>query len=250
MLFSPLAEAIVLFCVPAVFWHMLMIQVAARVSIRRRVLVGALMLGWTALSYASVRHGFDEPLFPGSPGRPFVILAIAAGLTWAFRERLLGQGVPQQLLITLQLFRPIGLIFLWEEARGTLPWTFAFPAGWGDLIAGLVALGVLVRHPTGSVPPRAVLLVAVVGGLDFASAFFFGLTSSATPLQLFAFDNPNRVLEYPLGLIPLFLVPYAIMAHLLSLAQLALSPLPPFHVIANPAGAADLATQITVNLSD
>ena len=53
-----------------------------------------------------------------------------------------------------------------------------------------------------------------------AFAFFFGFTSSATPLQLFAFDNPNRVIEYPLGLIPLFLVPYAVMAHLLSIAQL------------------------------
>jgi hypothetical protein len=70
------------------------------------------------------------------------------------------------------------------------------------------------------VPPRAVILVAVVGLLDFTSAFFFGFTSSASPVQLFAFDNPNRVLDYPLGLIPVFLVPYATMAHLLSLAQL------------------------------
>lgn len=220
MTFSALSEAIVLFTVPAVFWHMLVIQIYAGVSIRQRVVVGAAMLAWTAFAYASIRYGFDDAVFQGSPARPMVHLFVAAVLTWMFRRRLLGNGVPQQVLIGLQLFRPIGMIFVLEDWRGTLPWTFAQPAGWGDLIAGLVALGVLLRYPTGTVPRRAVILVATVGLLDFASAFFFGFTSSVSPVQLFAFDNPNRVLEYPLGLIPLFLVPYAIMAHLLSLAQL------------------------------
>jgi len=220
MQFSALSEAIVLFSVPAVFWHMLIIQIAAGVSIRQRVVVGAVMLAWTAFAYASVRYGIDDVIFQGHPARPVFYLVTAAVLTWIFRKRLLGNGVPQQVLIGLQLFRPISMIFVLENLRGTLPWTFAHPAGWGDLVAGLVALAVLVRYPTGPVPDRAVILVAVVGLADFASAFFFGFTSSASPVQLFAFDNPNRVLDYPLGLIPVFLVPYAIMAHLLSLAQL------------------------------
>lgn len=221
MSFSPWSEAVVLFTVPAVFWHMLLVQIAARVPVGQRIAVAGIMLAWTVWAYASVRHGWDEPVFGGFAGRPFVYLAAAAILTWIFRERLLGEGVPQQWLIALQLFRPIGMIFVHEESRGTLPAIFALPAGWGDLVAGLVALAVLVRYPTGAVPSRAVVGVAAVGLLDFASAFFFGFTSSASPLQLFSFDNPNRILEYPLGLIPLFLVPYAVMAHLLSLAQLA-----------------------------
>lgn len=220
MQFSAISEAVVLFSVPAVFWHMLIVQISAGVSIRQRVCVGAIMLIWTAFAYASVRYGADEFIFDGNPARPVLFLVVACALTWTFRDLLLGNGVPQQVLIALQLFRPIGLIFVIENARGTLPWTFAQPAGWGDLIAGLVALGVLIRYPTGPVPPRAVSIVAVVGLLDFTSAFFFGFTSSASPVQLFAFDNPNRVLDYPLGLIPVFLVPYATMAHLLSLAQL------------------------------
>jgi hypothetical protein len=36
----------------------------------------------------------------------------------------------------------------------------------------------------------------------------------------FSFENPNQVTEYPLGLIPLFLVPYAVVAHILSLTQM------------------------------
>lgn len=128
--------------------------------------------------------------------------------------------MPQQVLIALQLFRPIGLIFVLEDARGLLPPIFAQPAGWGDLVAGLVALAVLLRYPSGQVPARAVWRVAIVGLADFASAFFFGFTSSASPVQLFSFENPNRVLEYPLGFVPVFLVPYAIIAHILSLRQM------------------------------
>ena len=220
MPFSPISEAIILFSVPAVFWHMLMIQWAGKVTIRQMVAVGAIMLVWTCYSYASIRYGFDKVIFGDLPVGPLVYVLLAIVLALLFGKRLLGNGVPQQLLIGLQLFRPIGMIFVLEDFRGVLPSSFAQPAGWGDLLAGMVALVVLIRYPTGDVPRRAVLLVAIVGLADFASAFFFGFTSSATPIQLFAFDNPNRVLEYPLGLIPAFLVPYAIVAHILSLMQL------------------------------
>ncbi len=60
----------------------------------------------------------------------------------------------------------------------------------------------------------------MIGISDFVSAFFFGFTSSATPLQLFAFDQPNQVLLYPTGLIPLFLVPYAVVFHILSITEM------------------------------
>jgi hypothetical protein len=230
-LFSPLSEAVVLFTVPAVFWHLLILQSAAKVSLLQKMVVGAFSLGWTALAYSMVRFNSDAPFVQGTPlvyAKPFVGLALISALTWVFRKRLLGhslghslgEGVPQQWLIALQLFRPIGLVFILEHHRGMLPAIFALPAGWGDLLAGLVALAVLLRYPTGTVPAKAVLTVAIVGLLDFFFAFFFGFSSSASPLQLFSFDAPNPVLNYPLGLIPMFLVPYAVAAHLLSLAQL------------------------------
>lgn len=221
MPFSAISEAIVLITVPAAFWHMLMIQTAARASAKQMVLVGGIMLTWTVFAYASIRYDADAFLFEDLPFGPVIYLAAAVGIAWYFRSTLLGHGVPQQLLIGLQMLRPVGMIYILESERGTLPGTFAHPAGWGDLVVGLVALGVLIRHPSGAIPPRAVILVAAVGLVAFASAFFFGFTTSATPLQLFEFAHPNRVMDYPLGLIAIFLVPYAIIAHLLSLAQLA-----------------------------
>jgi hypothetical protein len=83
----------------------------------------------------------------------------------------------------------------------------------------LAALVVLVRYRNGSIPRSAVYTVAALGFADFSSAFFFGFLSSETPLQLFSYDFPNQVIEYPTGLIPLFLVPFAVVFHILSIAE-------------------------------
>ena len=124
------------------------------------------------------------------------------------------------MLIGLQLVRPIGMVFVLEHLRGNLPAVFAYPAGLGDLLVGLLALAVLIRYRNQAIPNGAVILVLTVGIADFVSAFFFGFTSAATPFQLFAFDQPNQVALYPTGLIPVFLVPYALIFHILSLTEM------------------------------
>jgi hypothetical protein len=220
MLFSPVSEAIILFAVPAVFWHVMLLQYAGRAGPRQMMIIGGIILLWTAYAWLAVLTEFDRALVGGFPGLPLIYILLAAFLGWWLSDMLLGRGVPQQMLIALQLFRPLGMVFFYEYLRGTLPGSFAIPAGWGDLLAGLTAAAVLIRYPTGPVPRNAVLLVATVGLIDFTSAVFFGFTSSATPVQLFAFDQPNQVLQWPLGLIPVFLVPYAVVAHILSLVQL------------------------------
>ncbi len=101
-----------------------------------------------------------------------------------------------------------------------MPGIFAHPAGWGDLLVSIIALAVLIRYRNQEIPNGAVKLVFTVGMTDFVSAFFFGLTSSATPFQLFAVDQPNQVLLYPTGLIPVFLVPYAVIFHILSITEM------------------------------
>ena len=106
-------------------------------------------------------------------------------------------------------------------SRGYVPSIFAWPAGLGDVLAALVALVVLVVHRrTSSIPRAAIALVAAVGIADFLSAFFFGFTSSDGPQNLFPQDRPSQLIAFPTGMIPMFLVPYAIFFHTLSLASL------------------------------
>lgn len=201
---------------------MLIVSRSAGHAFGKCCLILTFMVAWTVFAFTAVTTQFDLAfLGPIAPARPLIYLSLISLMAYLARNWILDSGVSQHVLIGLQLIRPIGLVFVFEYYRGTLPGIFAHPAGWGDLLVGCVAAYVLWRFWQREIPTFWVLMVACLGLLDFASAFFFGFTSSATPIQLFSFEAPNKVIEYPLGLIPLFLVPYAVVAHILSLSQLA-----------------------------
>jgi len=171
---------------------------------------GALMF-WVCIS--------DTPGRLGLTGNLIVPLAwiVPSLILFLGRDWFLSRKLSQRWLIGLQLFRAIGGVFLIEMARGNLPGIFAYPAGVGDIAVALVAMLVLLRYRNRRrIPGGAVWLVIVLGVLDFLSAFFFGFTSSPTPLQLFFPAATYTVITFPTGLIPLFLVPYAIFFHTLS----------------------------------
>ena len=169
------------------------------------------LMGWVCLSGVPRRLGLIGNLIvPVAWILPSLILYLC-------RNWFLSQRLSQKWLIGLQGFRVIGGVFLIEMALGNIPGVFAYPAGIGDIIVAFVALTVLLRYRrVERITGGAVLVVIVVGVLDFLSAFFFGFFSSETPLQLFFPAVPNHVVVFPTGMIPLFLVPYAIFYHTLS----------------------------------
>jgi hypothetical protein len=216
-----MTEALILLLLGCPMWHLLWISRQSGHSYLRSAAIVSCAVIWSVWSFLAVKTGFDREWFgSASAARPLTYLAVVSIIAWTARNFLVGPNVSQHLLIGLQIIRPIGMVFVLETSLGNLPGVFSYPAGFGDLAVGLTALYVVFRYRGSSVPPSAVRLVAALGLIDFASAFFFGFTSSATPVQLFAFDNPNTVIEYPTGLIPLFLVPYAVAAHTWSLVQL------------------------------
>lgn len=159
---------------------------------------------------------------PGRLGLPGNLIVPVAWITpsliaFIWRDWFVDRWLCQKWLIGLQLWRAIGGVFLIEMARGNIPGVFAYPAGLGDLTVAVIALVVLVRYwDAERFPAGAVYLVIAAGVLDFLSAFFFGFGSSETPVQIFFPDVPNNVIVFPTGMIPLFLVPYAIFFHTLS----------------------------------
>lgn len=174
------------------------------------LLLGALMF-WVCIA--------DVPRRLGLPGNLIVpaMWILPSLFLFVQRDWFLDRWLCQKWLIGLQLFRAIGGVFLIEMARGNIPGIFAYPAGIGDLTVAFVAAWVLLKYWNAKhIPGPAVFLVIALGVADFLSAFFFGFGSSETPIQLFFPEVPNNVIVFPTGLIPLFLVPYAIFFHVLS----------------------------------
>ncbi len=222
--YSILTELIVVFTWAVPPWYMYITFRESGRSQRSSWLAFLVPLVWAALAWYLVKVDAsswgDSPLFQA---RPLIIMAVSVGLTVIFAKWIVGPGLSQRWLIGLQLFRVIGLVFILEWARGNLTPIFAHPAGWGDLAVALTALFVLLRYSSGEIPAGAVRAVSFVGIADAVSAFFFGFFSSDTPVQLFSFDFPNRVIEYPTGLIPLYLICFAVCMHVVSLTELSRS---------------------------
>ena len=170
---------------------------------------------WVCLSSTVSKLGlYGELIVPLSWIVPSLVLFLKKN--WFLSEEL-----SQQWLIGLQLFRVIGAVFLIEMLMGNVPGIFAYPAGFGDIFVSTVALVVLLIYKNSKdIGKAAVMIVIVVGVIDFLSAFFFGFTSSETPFQLFYPEIKNNVINFPTGMIPLFLVPYAIFFHTLSYLNL------------------------------
>ena len=199
-------------------FYVLATYVFSGASHRKGLQCGAVFLVWGAFMFWVCLSGAPRKL--GLPGNLIVPLAWGLPSLILFWKRnwFLDRHLSQRWLIGLQLFRVIGGVFLIEMTRGNIPGIFAYPAGLGDILVGFVALGVLMIYRQSERVPRAgVLLVACIGVADFMSAFFFSVTSSPGPLQIFHPAVTNNMILFPTGMIPLFLVPYAIFFHTLSL---------------------------------
>jgi hypothetical protein len=204
----PLTFMIVMAAVLVPPFHTLATFVFSGGSARKGAIVGALFLAWGAFMV-----WFCPANVIARVGPPLGLLFIP--LFWLGQS--LRDPLSQRWLVGLQVWRVIGGVFLIEMARGHLPAVFAVPAGVGDIAVALVASIVLWRfRHVAEVPVAAVRLVLVLGVIDFASAFFFGFFSTVGPQQIFFPDVRNDTLLFPTGMIPLFLVPYAIFFHTLS----------------------------------
>ena len=121
-------------------------------------------------------------------------------------------------LIGIHLVRFVGIYFLVLGSRGDLPNGFARPAGVGDIVIGLGAVGLLVI-PTVPAWQRWLRLWNFFGFIDIVFVAFnalrFGLQDSQSMAAL---------RSLPLSLLPTFFVPLIIASHVLIFSRLISSP--------------------------
>jgi hypothetical protein len=188
--------------------------------------ISALLVAWSFTALALSWSGFYQGTTSRIPTIPFgLLIPIAAGVVlfwrWPLLRRII-ESVPRSWIVSVQAYRIEGLIFLTLYAGGWLPGAFAWPAGVGDVIVGLLAPVVGVAYMRG-VRGSTGLLWAwnLLGIADLVVAVTTGFLTSPSPLQLLALDRPNELISsFPLTVIPVFLVPLAALLHLASLQKL------------------------------
>ena len=184
-----------------------------------------ILLGWLGaaitLSAMGIYHvaSGDRPTIQYGILLPILIGALMIW-RWEAAKRVLDL-VPQQWLVSVQLFRALGAIFLILSATGTLPRLFALPAGLGDIVVGLLAPVVGLAYARA--PHKAAGLVAawnVLGLLDLIDALGLGFLTAPSRYALEVQPNSDLMTVLPLVLIPVYLVPLFFVFHLASLAKL------------------------------
>jgi hypothetical protein len=150
---------------------------------------------------------------------PLVVAALAAALSPAFRRTAL--ALPTELLIGLNAYRVLGVFMLLLGVGGRVAGPFPYSAGLGDMIAGVLAVPVVLALLRGS--SRLVPLAwNGFGALDLVLALALGVTTAPGPLQVFATgaSGPFVMLTLPWSLIPTVLVPFYLILHAIIFAQL------------------------------
>jgi hypothetical protein len=132
------------------------------------------------------------------------------------------EGLDLAAVLAVQGWRAAGALFLPLWIFGFLPAAFALPAGVGDLAVGMAApfVAVLVaRQAAGA--HRAAYALTFAGLADFVVAVGTGvLTREASWLLLPGEAGSDLMNQLPLSLIPTFLVPLFLIAHIVAFIKL------------------------------
>ena len=190
------------------------------------VLVGVV---WLVVAYlaglagAFAPSGTEPPVGIGlAVALPVVLVGVALLVSRRFRSW--AESLDLALLTGLQAWRMGGFVFLVLYATGSLPGSFALPAGLGDLAVALSApfvAGYLASH-RGRSARRCYLGWTLFGIVDLLAAVTLGVLNAAGPSGILSDGvvTTDQVTHLPLSLIPTFGVPFLLVVHLLSLARL------------------------------
>ena len=192
-----------------------------------------LLGGWLVLAFwlgaKGVYQGASGSMLPGLLLGLAVVLPIVIGLTLAAASRTVRDILavtPPHLLIGVQLYRLLGVVFLVLPAQERIPAEFANPAGWGDVVVGASAPIVAALYYRDAARWHGLAVFWSLFGLaDLVVAVTMGVLTAPGDLQRLAFDRPNAlVATFPLVLVPTVLVPISILLHLLTLRRLRSEP--------------------------
>jgi hypothetical protein len=158
------------------------------------------------LAGAFAGDGASRLALPAAQAIPIAAVAIGYRASPRFRSYLLTLDL--RLMLAAQLWRVIGIAFLFALAFGQLPAGFAVPAAVGDLATGIAALAVVLSLGNGTLTRGRLYAFTALGVADF-------LLANATGLSL----EPPALTAWPLAIFPTLMIPFFAVLHLVAVLQ-------------------------------
>lgn len=132
-------------------------------------------------------------------------------------------SLPLRNLTYLNIVRiPVEIVLFWLFLNKAIPGLMTFEGRNFDIIAGITAPIVAYFGLTKQKLSRQIILIwnFVCLGL-LMNIVLHAVLSTASPIQKFAFDQPNiAILYFPFSWLPAFIVPIVLFGHLASIRQL------------------------------
>lgn len=139
-----------------------------------------------------------------------------------FRESFIDK-IPLRLLTMLHIVRiPVELVLLWLFQNGQVPQLMTFEGRNFDIFSGIMAPIVFLIAFRGNATKRGLLIAYnILGLILLANIVTIAALSIPSPMQQFAFDQPNRAVTFfPYSWLPSIVVPVVLFSHLAALWKL------------------------------
>ena len=124
-------------------------------------------------------------------------------------------AIPAHTLATIQVYRIVGIVFLFLASDGILSDYFAQTTGWGDILVGITApiIGYLLWKDAAKYKILAALW-CVLGIGDLLLVLFKAIRSAPGPMQLPNIEIETVIVgQFPFLFIPLIVVPISLILH-------------------------------------
>lgn len=181
--------------------------------------VSLALLIWFALFSALASTSFFENNFSSFPPIQLrftaALLVLLLASLFVPRTRKVWNTMPVTRLVSWHWVRaPMGVVFLLAAASGEIAPQFGERAGWGDLLAGVLAITYVFVPAIQKKTPT--LLWNVIGLVDLLFAVVTALLTVSSPIQIYPFADQLRLLIHlPFIWVPGFLVPILVFSHIL-----------------------------------
>jgi hypothetical protein len=212
-------------------FYRVIIQSRAEPVRRRSLLILLALTGWLLIQAILTWSGIYVPTATPELPRivffgilPTVLLIVFLFATAAGRRFV--DSLPLTGLTYLNVVRiPVELVLFWLFVHKTVPELMTFEGRNFDIISGITAPFVAYGLAKGWLSRSLLLFWNVLClGLLF-TIVRYALLSAPTPLQQYAFDQPNIAIAYfPFSWLPTFIVPIVLFGHLVSIRQLLFKP--------------------------